>query len=343
MECVIGLTMAKPHIAFFELEPWEKGYFQKALTGFNLQFIDGPLKPQDISKVKDADAIAAFVFSKFDAATLKKLSKLKLLCTMSTGFDHVDLKTAKKQGVTVCNVPEYGSNTVAEHTFALLLSISRKVPQSLSRIRLSDFSREGLRGFDLAGKTMGIIGMGKIGRHVARIARGFEMNVLACDPFLTQKEAEILCVGCVPLKKLLSESDVITLHAPLTDKTRHLINTRNLKHVKKGAVLVNTSRGALVETRALLEGLKNGTFSALGLDVLEDEGVIQEEKALLHRAFADKVNLRRVLEEHVLLDLENVVVTPHNAFNSQEALERILDTTADNIKAYFKKKPRNTV
>lgn len=331
------------NVAFFELEPWEKDYFQRTLKGFNLQFIDGPLKPEHLPKIQDADAIVAFVFSKFDAATLKKLLKLKLLCTMSTGVDHIDLKTAKKRGVTVSNVPEYGSNTVAEHTFALLLSISRKIPQSLSRIRLSDFSRQGLRGFDLAGKTMGIIGMGKIGRHVARIARGFEMNVLACDPFLTKKQAKILCVGCVSLNKLLSESDVISLHAPLNDKTRHLLNTKNLKHVKKGAVLINTSRGALVETRALLEGLRNGTFSALGLDVLEDEGVIQEEKALLHKAFSKKVNIRRILEEHVLMDLENVVVTPHNAFNSQEALERILETTADNVKAYFKGKPQNTV
>lgn len=335
--------MAKKKIVFFELEPWEKDYFKKNLGGFTLEFIDGPIKPEHVANVKDAEAIGAFVFSKFDAATLKKLPKLRVLCTMSTGFDHVDLKTARKQKVTVCNVPEYGSNTVAEHTFALLLSISRKVPQSLARIRLSDFSRQGLRGFDLAGKTLGIVGMGKIGRHVARIARGFGMFVLACDPFLSKKEAKRLCVGCVPLKKLLAESDVITLHAPLTNDTRHLINSKNLKFVKKGAVLINTSRGALVETRALLQGLSNGTFSALGLDVLEDEGVIQEEKALLHQAFSKKADIRRVLEEHVLMDLENVVITPHNAFNSQEALERILQTTADNLKAYFSKKPQNVV
>ncbi|MBI5225725.1 hydroxyacid dehydrogenase [Candidatus Micrarchaeota archaeon] len=330
-------------IAFFELEPWEKAFFQKRLKGFNLDFVDGHLGAKTATKAKNADAISVFIYSKIDTDVLSKLPKLKLIATQSTGFDHVDVKAAKGKGITVCNVPEYGSNTVAEHTFALLLSLSRKIPESTERTRKGDFRLDGLRGFDLCGKTIGIIGFGKIGKHVGRIAQGFEMNIVAFDPFLTQKAAKEAGVKSISLPALLKQSDVISLHAPLTDKTRHTINLKNLNQIKPGAVILNTSRGGLIETEALLRGLKDKRIAAAGLDVLEEECFIREERELLHEAFQKTCDLKTALEEHALIAQENVIVTPHNAFNSQEALERILETTAENVESFYKGKAKNIV
>lgn len=312
---------------------------KRHLRGFKADCFFEGLTEKNAAYAKNADAIGVFIYSPVTEAILQKLPKVKLVATLSTGFDHVDLAACRKRGVTVCNVPEYGSNTVAEHTFALILSLSRKIPQSTERTQRGDFRLDGLRGFDLAGKTIGLIGLGKIGIHVARIAQGFEMNVLAFDPY-AKKTPEI---QLAPLKTVLKLSDVISLHCPLNEHTRHLLNEKTLKWVKQGVILINTARGGLIETEALLKALYEKRIAAAGLDVLEEEGSIREEKQLLHRAYQKASDFKTALQQHALLAQDNVLITPHNAFNSQEALQRILDTTADNVKAYFKGKPQNVV
>ncbi len=330
-------------IAFFDVEPWEAAFFRKKFRGHKLSFSGKQLGEKDIPKMKKADALVVFIYSKIGAKALTRLPKLRFIATLSTGYDHIDTAACKRRGITVSNVPEYGSNTVAEHTFALLLSLSRRIPQSIERTKKGDFSLEGLRGWDLAGKTIGIIGLGRIGLHVARIAKGLEMKILAYDPGAPKEKAEAVGAQLATLKKLLSKSDVVTLHCPLNGKTRHLLNAKTFRWLKEGAVLVNTARGGLIETEALLRALKEKRLSAAALDVLEEEGSIREEKELLHEAFKKTGNIKTALQQHALLTQDNVIVTPHNAFNSGEALWRIAETTAENLEAFFAGKPKNTV
>jgi len=330
-------------ITFFEAEEWEKEYLRNSLKGHALQFFDQPLSKKNINKVKDQDIIAVFIYSKMDKGMINGLPKLKLITTMSTGFDHIDIEESKKRGIVVCNVPSYGENTVAEHTFALILSISRKIPESLERVKKGDFSLKRLRGFDLKGKTIGIVGCGNIGQHVARIAKGFEMDVLVFDVNKDQKLAKKIGFRYSSLENLLKNSDIVTLHVPDNKSTHHLINKKTLSLLKKDAVLINTSRGGIIDTDALIKSLSKKKIRSAGLDVLEGECLIKEEKQLLNSDFEKVCDLKTVLQDHILLNNPNVYITPHNAFNSKEALNRILDTTVDNINAFLKKKPINEV
>jgi len=198
-------------------------------------------------------------------------------------------------------------------------------------------------GFDLMGKTLGIVGAGHIGMHVARIARGFEMNVVAFDAKPDKKLAKKLGFAYVSLEDLLRNSDIITLHLPLNPHTEHLINSENINLVKKGAYLINTSRGGIVETGALVKALDEGILAGAGLDVLEEECYITEESQLLSPEFTKKCDIRTLLQNHILMEKPNVIITPHNAFNSKEALERILQTTVENIQSFLKNKPINIV
>jgi D-lactate dehydrogenase len=301
-----------------------------------------PLEDGDFKVIADSEVISPFIYSKLDAAQLAKLPKLKLIATRSTGFDHIDMAVCKQRGITVSNVPFYGENTVAEHTFALILALSRKVHEAFVRVRAGNFSLEGLRGFDLKDKTIGVVGAGRIGLHVIHIARGFGMKVLAFDVRRDNFLAEVLGFEYAEMDALLGRSDIITLHAPYNPHTHHLINRNNIGKIKRGAILINTARGGLVDTDALLQALDDGILSGAGLDVLEGEEAIYEESALL----GDKVNpdlLQRAIRNHLILKKPNVVFTPHNAFNSQEALERILQTAADNILAFLAGSPKNVV
>ncbi len=331
--------MAK--IAFFELEKWEEAIARKQLTGHKLSFFEKPLKGADVAKIRDADAIAVFIYSAITESVLSKLPKLKFIATMSTGFDHIDLAACKKRGITVSNVPFYGENTVAEHTFALILALSRRLMASVERTRRGNFSLEGLRGFDLKGKTIGVVGTGHIGMHVLRMAKGFEMKLLAYDLRKDSKAAKALGFRYVNLDTLLKDSDIVTLHCPYNQHTHHMINGSNICKMKKGSCLINTARGGLVETEALLNAITTGRLAGAGIDVLEEEAAIKEEKQLLSHRFS--ANLKTALENHILLDQENVIITPHNAFNSEEALSRILETTMENLNSYFRKKPVNVV
>ena len=335
------------NIVFFELDEFglgdKKKYIRSKLKGHKVSFVPQRLEHDTAKLAKKADVVAFFIYSQVDAGLLKQLPRLKLALTMSTGFDHIDVAACKKRKVVVCNVPTYGENTVAEHAMALLLAISRNIIPSVERTRKGKFSFAGLRGFDLAGKTIGILGTGRIGKHMAHYATAFGMNVLAYDLFPNKEIAKECGFTYVSLNELLNNSDVISLHLPETPQTHHIINSKNLKKIKKGCILINTARGGLVETNALLLGLKNGTFKGCGLDVLEEEAAIQEDMALFHKDFAKRYDAHLLLEEHALQGMENVLITPHNAFNSTEALQRILDTTLENILAFLKKKPQNMI
>ncbi|HUJ10120.1 MAG TPA: hydroxyacid dehydrogenase [Verrucomicrobiae bacterium] len=330
-------------IAFLELQDWEEKYLRGRLdTHEDVVVFRDVLEDPDLAKIEDVEVISPFIYSKLTAERLAKLPQLKLIATRSTGFDHIDLSECAKRGITVSNVPSYGENTVAEHTFALVLALSRKVHAAFVRVRAGNYSLDGLRGFDLKDKTIGVIGAGHIGLHVIRIARGFGMKVLAFDVRRDNFLAEVLGFEYADLDSLLAHSDIITLHAPYNKHTHHLINRDNVAKIKRGAILINTARGGLVDTNALLSALEKGILSGAGLDVLEGEEAIYEEGALL----GDAVNperLRQAIQNHVILKHPNVVFTPHNAFNSQEALERILDTTAENIVAFAAGRPKNAV
>lgn len=331
------------NIAVMSEEDWEIPIFQQALNGHKITFFKEALNEKIVSRVKNADIISVFVGSQVSKAVLKKLPRLKMVATRSTGFDHIDCAECKKRGIIVSNVPAYGDNTVAEHAFALMLAVMRKLVATVERTRRGNFSLEGLRGHDLKGKMLGVIGTGKIGKNAVRIGQGFQMNVIAHDPFPDKEFAKKIGFPYVGLDKLLQQADVITLHVPLTDKTYHMINSKNISKIKKGSILINTARGGLVETHALVKALKTGIIAGAGLDVLEEEGDIAEEVELLTSAYAKKYDLRTLLEEHVLIDMDNVVITPHNAFNTEEAVRRIVDVTIENIKAFLKGKPVNVV
>ena len=329
-------------ISFFEVEEWEEEYLKKKLSGHQLKFSNEKLSLENAQQIKDFDALSVFIYSKIDEQIIREIPNLKLVTTRSTGFDHIDLEVCKKQGITVCNVPSYGENTVAEHTFALILSLSRNMCKACIRRFEQDFSIEGLEGFDLKGKTIGVIGTGQIGLHVVRIAKGFGMNVVAYDVHQNKILSEVLEFEYVSLENLLATSDVITLHVPYMKATHHLMNKDTFKLVKKGAILINTARGSIVDTEALIEALDNKILAGAGLDVFEGEEVIKEEKQLLYDPKNLEV-LNSLVKDHILLSKDNVVFTPHIAFYSKEALERILETTVENIAAFVSGKPQNVV
>src|SRR3989344_1105581 len=264
-------------IAFFEIEDWEKEYLRIKIKNQKLIFLKEVLDEKTTDLVKDADIISIFIYSKINKEILNKLKKAKAIITMSTGFDHIDIKECNKRKILVLNVPYYGENTVAEHTFALILALSRKIHKSYERTVRGNFSLEGLRGFDLKGKTIGIIGLGHIGKHVARISNGFEMNILAYDVNRDINFAKKFKIRYVDFNTLLKNSDIITLHCPYNKSTHHLLNNKNIKFVKKGDLIINTARGGNIETKALVSALAKGHLGGAALDVLEEESIIKEE------------------------------------------------------------------
>jgi len=331
------------NIVIFEVDKNEHSYFRKAFKGHTVNFIDNELSQRNASKAAKADVIIIFIYSELNAPTLRKLPELKFIATRSTGYDHIDLSYCKKNGIRVSNVPSYGENTVAEHTFGLILNLSRKIHKAWTRTKMGDFSTEGLQGFDLKGKTLGVVGTGKIGKHVIRIGKGFDMDVLAYDVYKDVAGAKRLGFSYTNLKTLLKKSDVVSLHIPELPATHHLINKNNIQLMKKSALLINTSRGGLIETDALYQAMARGKLAGAGLDVLEEEWDVREEKEILTSKFIKKYDLVTLLENHLLAEFDNVIITPHNAFNSVEALRRIAETTVKNVQGYRKKKYVNVV
>jgi len=326
-------------IGFFELENWEKEYLVEELKGHELKFFEGELTEEDVEGAKDLDIISVFIYSKINKKVLNKFENLKAIITRSTGYDHIDIKECKKKKIKLLNVPYYGENTVAEHTFALILSLSRKIHKSYERTIKADFSRDNLRGFDLKNKTIGIIGLGSIGKNVARISKGFQMDILVYDIKKDNKFAKKYKIKYVRLNDLLKNSDIITFHCPYNKETHHLLNSKNISLLKKEAYVINTARGKNIETNALAKALVDKKIAGAGLDVLEEESMIKEEIELLSKNYP-KEHLKNLIRNHLLLTLDNVIITPHNAFNSIEALKRILETTIENINVVVWNKKR---
>jgi len=330
-------------IAVFEIEEWERAMFEPIGAEHEIQFVDGPLSSENASQYANAEVISPFIYSDLGAGVLKQLSHLRLIATRSAGFDHIDLDYCKRNDIVVCSVPRYGEHTVAEHVFGLLLTISHNLTEAINRTRRGDFSQQGLQGFDLRGRTLGVIGTGSIGRCVIAIAKGFGMKVVAYDVKPDEELASRLGFRYASMKEILAEADVITLHVPATKSTYHLLSTEQFAIMKDGVILINTARGTVVDIRALLRALADGKVAATGLDVLPEEPVIREEAELLRSVFRKKHNLETFLVNHILLRMRNVLITPHSAFNTREAVQRILTTTMHNIVAFAQGEPQNIV
>ncbi len=330
-------------IAIFEVEHFEKDYLISQLSGHELKFYDHALNLEHIEEAAGYDTLVLFVYSEVNELMLAKLPGLKFITTRSMGFNHIDVAACEKRGIAVSYVPAYGERTVAEHTFALILSLSRKIFQAYERTEKGIFDYHGLMGFDLQGKTLGIIGGGRIGQNVAQIARGFQMNVLVYDSMPKPELAEKIGFTYLPLDELLSKSDIVSVHVPYMEATHHLLNEAKFKLFKKGAFLINTARGAIIDTKALLQALENKTLLGAGLDVLEDECTIKEERELMSKLLPEKCNWETLARNHMLIDRDDVIITPHIAFNSREAVERILQTTVENINGFVSDQPTNLV
>lgn len=330
--------MPKIKIAFFSVPQKEKNYLAKKFDKkkYELAFFKEGIDSTN-PVLKDADVLSVFIYDNVDKKVIDASKKLKLIATRSTGYNHINTEFAKKKKISVCNVPYYGENTVAEHTFALILALSRNIHKAYVRSQQSNFSLDGLRGFDLRGKTLGVIGAGSIGVHVMKIAKGFGMKVVAFDVKKNHMLEELLDFKYVDLNTLLLTSDIITLHCPYNEKTHHLINMNNINKIKKGALFVNTARNGIVEPAALYYAIDKGIFSGAGLDVFEGEELLKEENQMLTKNVPLE-NVEALLKRNLLLRRENIILTPHMAFDSQEAVERILDTTVENINSFFENK-----
>lgn len=321
-------------IVFFDVKDWEIEDIKNKLKDMDVRFSTESLSKANASEYANANIISVFINSKLTSEILEHFKDLKLISTRSTGYDHIDLAYCKDREISVANVPSYGANTVAEHTFALILCLTRRVIESVDRVRAGKFYPTGLTGIDLLGKTIGVIGTGNIGSNVIKYSKAFGMDVLAFDLKPNLELSQKLGFQYVTLEHMLPLCDIITLHLPLTDSTRHVINRSNISLLKKSAIVINTARGGLIETDALFDALKSKQISGAGLDVLEEESFLSEELELLHNDKLDGTDLKIAIENHVMAHLPNVIITPHNAFNSKEALNRILETALNNIVSY---------
>ena len=333
-------------IVFYDVNERDREQLQASaehlIAGEQIEYIADELREDTVRP--DASVISVFVSSQVGASILDKMPNLKHIACRSTGFNNIDLEAARSKQVSVSNVAGYGEDTVAEYTFGLILSLTRKLPEAIaaahSGVIVSDST-----GIDLAGKTLGIIGTGRIGKRVAAIANGFAMNVLAYDVYQDSAAQEQLSFQYTDLDQLLSQSDIVTLHIPYTEQNHHLINSEKLAKMKHSAYLINTARGELIDTTALINVLQDGALAGAALDVLEGEQLIDraEELVLLRSAQLDPESLKHSLEINVLRQMPNIIVTKHNAYNSVEAINRINTTTVGNISAFLTGRAENIV
>ncbi|MFP4623353.1 MAG: hydroxyacid dehydrogenase [Gemmatimonadota bacterium] len=330
-------------IVVYEVEAWERETFERLRDEHEVVYHEEPLTEENAGDDADADVISTFIYSECQSRVLDSFDHLKLIASRSTGVDHIDMDWCDAHDVTVANVPSYGENTVAEHAFALLLALSHNIVEAAERTDRGDFSQDGLRGFDLRGRTLGVVGTGDIGEHALRIGRGFGMELVAFDVVRKEELADEIGFEYVELDELLGRADVVTIHVPLNDATRGMIGPEQFDRMKDGVVLINTARGAIVDVEALTDALADGKVAAAGLDVLPEEPAIRDDTALLRERFRKEFDLNALLANHVLLRQKNVIVTPHSAFNTTDAIQRILDTTVDNIVAFDAGEPENVV
>jgi len=330
-------------IVVFELDTWERTFFEKFSSAYDVRFVEESLTADNVEAYADAEIISPFIYSTLNGDVLGRMVDLKLIATRSTGYDHIDIDHCSSRGITVSNVPSYGECPVAEHVFALLLAVARRIVSAADRTRRGDFSLQGLQGFDLCGRTMGVVGTGNIGRRVMEIARGFGVDVVAFDLKPDTGFAQSIGARYASMDELLSTADVITLHVPGTPATENMVSEKQFAMMKKGVVLINTSRGSVIDVRALLHALSEGRVAAAGLDVLPEEPAIREEAELVKSLFQKRYSLEDLMADHILLRLRNVIVTPHSAFYTREAIEVIMDTTIGNIESFMNGEPRNVV
>ena len=315
-------------VAVFSTKPYDAKFLERANRGAHeVVFYDARLTPESARLASGAPAVCAFVNDDLGADVIAALAEagVKLIALRSAGFNHVDLAAAEGAGLVVARVPAYSPHAVAEHTVAMILTLNRKTHRAYNRVREGNFALDGLIGFDLHGKTAGIVGTGKIGELVARILNGFGCALVAHDP-VENPVCTALGVRYVGLDDLFRESDIIALQCPLTPDTHHLIDAAALEKMKRGAMLINTSRGAVVDTKALIQGLKAGIIGSVGLDVYEEEADLFFQD-LSSTFIPDDVFAR-------LLTFPNVLITGHQAFFTEEALTAIAETTIANISAF---------
>jgi D-lactate dehydrogenase len=330
-------------IAVFETEEWEHQACLR-LQGEHVLVCTAEVLNESIAADhSDAEVVSPFVNSRLDAGVLARLPRLKLIATRSTGYDHIDLDYCRAHGITVCNVPDYGDSTVAEHVFALLLAISRHLIEAVQRTRRGVFGQADLRGFELKGRRLGVIGTGRIGRRVIAIAKGFGMDVVAFDTAPDDAAARRLGFRYTGFGDVLAEADILTLHVPSSPATAHLISDREFAAMKPGAILINTARGNIVNTAALVRALTSGKIRAAGLDVLPQEPLLRDEAEIFRGGQYSLAELHTLLASNVLLRFPNVLVTPHNAYNTEDAVHRIIETTLANIEAFARGNPQNVV
>ncbi|MBC7867816.1 MAG: 2-hydroxyacid dehydrogenase [Gloeobacteraceae cyanobacterium ES-bin-316] len=311
-------------IAFFSTQPYDQQYFERQATNHSIIFFAVTLNEQTVNLAKDCDAVCAFVNDRLNEAVINGLAQLgvKIIAQRCAGFNNVDLEAAKKNNISVVRVPAYSPHAVAEHALALIMTLNRKTHKAYNRVREGNFSLDRLTGFDLYGKTVAVIGTGKIGACFAQIMLGMGCKLLAYDIY-PDKKLEDLGVQYMPLTDVLQQADVVSLHCPLTEQTTHLINSESLAQMKTGAMLINTSRGALVDTKAVIHALKKGKLGYLGIDVYE-----QEANLFFHDLSENIIEDDTMLR---LLSFPNVLITSHQGFLTDEALTQIALITLQNI------------
>lgn len=312
-------------IAFFDAKPYDRTWFDQLNQHYHIKYYEHKLTPDTISLAHGCEAVIPFVNDTLDRTVIDGLCQegIKMIALRCAGYNNVDRDAARGR-IPVVRVPGYSPYAVAEFTMGLLLTLNRKIHKAYFRTRDFNFSLNGLVGFDLHGRTVGVIGTGKIGQIFIRICQGFGMHVLAYDPYPVQDAG----FPYVSLEELLAKSDIISLHCPLTEQTRHLINRDTIAQMRDGVYLLNTSRGMLVESESLLDALKNGKIAGAGLDVYE------EETEFFFEDRSDTVQRDTLLS--LLVSMPNVVLTSHQAFLTNEALHNIAQVTLDNLDAYFK-------
>jgi D-lactate dehydrogenase len=322
-------------IAFFDTREFERTYFDQAnqTDRHEIVYLEARLNRDTAQLAQGSDSVCCFVNDEVDADVIEILARgaTRLIALRSAGYNNVDLGAADRHGITVVRVPEYSPHAIAEHAIALVLALDRKIYRAYARVREGNFSLDGLVGFDLYGKTVGIIGTGKIGRVAATLFAGFGCSVLAHDLAPDPELGRDHHIRYVTLAELYATSDIVSLHIPLTPATRHMIDTDTLASMKRGVMLINTSRGALVDSRALIHGLKSGHIGYAGLDVYE------EEEGLFFRDMSDRVIQDDVLAR--LLTFPNVLITAHQAFLTKEALTNIASITLENVTAFEQGRP----
>lgn len=320
-------------ITFFSTNPYDKESFNKQNEsfGFELEYFDTHLGAHIINAVEKTDAVCVFVNDKVDAQVIEGLAKkeVKVIALRCAGFNNVDIQAAKASGIKVCRVPAYSPEAVAEHAVAMLLTLNRKTHKAYNRVREQNFSLNGLLGFDVHNKTVGVVGTGNIGKAFCKIMLGFGCNVIAYD-IAADKTLEALGVKFVSLNEVFKQSDIISLHCPLMDQTHHIINKNSIDTMKKGVMIINTSRGGLIDTQAVIDGLKSQQICYLGIDVYE-----QEEKLFFHDLSASIIQDDAIQR---LMSFPNVLVTAHQAFFTAEALQQIAEVTLSNVKSLLEEK-----